>query len=50
MKTRYYIQREKVNQSVFKLGKKITKNNVLEIKFNKYGVVESKQFFEQNNL
>ena len=47
----YYIQREKVNQSVFKLGKKkIQKNNVLEIKFNKYGIVESKKLYQINNM
>ena len=39
----YYIQREKVNQSLFKLGKsKIKKNIVLEINFNDYGIVDNK--------
>ncbi len=47
----YYIQREKVNQSVLKLGKKkIQKNNVLEIKFDKYGIVESKKLYQIDDM
>ena len=43
----FYIEREKINQSVFKLGKsKINKNNVLEISFNEYGIVETKKTYK----
>jgi len=46
-----YIQRETINQSVLKLGKsKINKNNVLEIVFNKYGLVESKKLYNLENM
>ena len=46
-----YIQREKVNQSVIKLGKsKISKNNVLEIYFDEYGVVKEKKLFKTENI
>ena len=47
----FYIEREKVTQSFLKLGKpKIIKNNVLEVKFNDYGVVESKRFYQLDNM
>ena len=46
-----YIQRETINQSVLKLGKsKIQKNNVLEIIFNKYGLVESKKLYNLDDM
>tara|TARA_B100000029_G_scaffold67670_1_gene60303 strand:- start:102 stop:560 length:459 start_codon:yes stop_codon:yes gene_type:complete len=46
-----YIQRETVNQSVFKLGKsKILKNNILEVVFNKYGLVQSKKLYNLNDM
>ena len=46
-----YIQRETINQSVFKLGKsKIKKNNILEIVFNKHGLVESKKLYNLENM
>ncbi len=42
----YFIQREKINQSVVKLGNQvISKNVVLEIKFNSFGIVESKKIY-----
>ena len=47
----FYIEREKTNQSVFKLGKsKINKNNVLEISFNEYGLVETKKLINIDNM
>ena len=47
----FYIQREKVNQSVIKLGKsKINKNNVLEINFDNYGVVSQKKLYVLDNM
>ena len=47
----HYFQRESTNQSIFKLGKsKITKNNVLEITFNKYGIVQSKKLYNIDNM
>ena len=47
----FYIEREKINQSVFKLGKsKINKNNVLEISFNEYGIVETKKLINIDNM
>ena len=43
----FFIERELINQSVFKLGKsKIKKNNVLEISFNQYGIVKSKKLYD----
>ena len=49
--TWYYLQTETVNQSFFKLGKsKIKKNNVLEISFDKYGIVKTKKLFELENM
>ena len=39
----FYIERKQTNQSLFKLGvKKISKNNILIIEFNKMGIVKSK--------
>ena len=47
----FYIERETVNQSVFKLGKsKIVKNNVLEVVFDNYGIVISKNNYDLNNM
>ena len=40
----YYIERKKTNQKIFKLGKKkISKNNVLILKFDNKGLVVSKE-------
>ena len=42
----FYMESEKVNQSLFKLGKsKIQKNNVLLISFNDYGIVDTKKIY-----
>ena len=47
----FYIQREKVNQSILKLGKtKIQKNNVLEVSFDNYGIVKSKKLYQIDNM
>ena len=47
----FFIEREQVNQSVFKLGKtKLTKNNVLEVTFNNYGIVNSKKIYNLDNM
>tara|TARA_Y100000590_G_C15631452_1_gene981345 strand:- start:561 stop:1013 length:453 start_codon:yes stop_codon:yes gene_type:complete len=47
----FYIERKKVNQSLFKLGKqKIEKNYILEINFNKNGIVVSKNLYTTDNM
>ena len=47
----FFIEREKVNQSLFKFGKsKIRKNNVLEVTFDKYGIVLSKKLYDFENM
>ena len=47
----FFIEREKVNQSVFKLGKsKIQKNDILEIVFNERGIVQSKKIYDLNDM
>tara|TARA_Y100001970_G_scaffold138568_1_gene170465 strand:- start:1204 stop:1665 length:462 start_codon:yes stop_codon:yes gene_type:complete len=47
----YYMQTEKINQSVLKLGnQKITNNYILEIKFDKYGVVLAKKVYSKENM
>ncbi len=47
----FYIERKKTNQSLFKLGiKKISKNNVLVIKFNNKGLVENKELVNLNDM
>ena len=49
--TWFYIQREKTNQSIVKLGKsKINKNNVLDINFNNYDIVESKKLYQIDKM
>ena len=49
--TWYFIQRETVNQSVFKLGKsKIIKNNILLVSFNDYGVVSFKKLYNIDDM
>ena len=46
-----YIERKKVGQSVFKLGKrKIKKNNVLVLKFDTYGILTNKEFYDIQNM
>ena len=47
----FYFERENQNQSVFKLGKsKIVKNNVLEVSFDKYGIVTSKRIYNIDDM
>ena len=39
----FYIEREKTNQSIIKLGiKKINKNNILVLEFNSLGILSNK--------
>ena len=49
-----YIERKKTNQTLFKLGKKkISKNNILVLKFNSMGMVSKKELLglaDMNNL
>ncbi len=46
-----YIERKKTNQSLMKLGvKKISKNNILILKFNKIGLVSEVDFLDINNM
>ena len=46
-----YIERKKVNQSIFKLGKKkIEKNNILIVQINDYGVLENKNFYDMSKM
>ena len=47
----FYIEREKVNQSIFKLGKsKIRKNQVLEIHYDNTGIVKYKRLYNLENM
>ncbi len=47
----FYIERKKTNQSLLKFGlKKISKNNILVIEFNKKGLVENKKLFKMNDM
>ena len=46
-----YIERTRVRGNVHKLGKNVLlNNNVLVVKFNKYGVVEEKLFYDKNKM
>ena len=47
----FYIERTKVNQSLFKLGiKKILKNNILIVKFNNKGILEEKKLLNLDDM
>ena len=47
----FFIEREKVNQSILNLEKsKIKKNNVLEISFDNYGIVKTKKLYKINDM
>ena len=47
----FYIEREKINQSIFRLGKsKIETNNVLVVKFNDAGQVLTKKIYTINDM
>ena len=46
-----YFERKKTNQSLFKLGKKkISRNNILIIEFNKMGLVKDKVLLDLNDM
>ena len=46
-----YIERTKSRGKILKLGRNyLTKNNVLVIEFNKYGVVSAKKFYDIENM
>ena len=47
----FYIEREKTNQSIVKLGiKKINKNNVLILKFNDLGILVNKKILNLDDM
>tara|TARA_B100001540_G_scaffold285046_1_gene277846 strand:- start:121 stop:579 length:459 start_codon:yes stop_codon:yes gene_type:complete len=47
----FYIEREKTNQSIIKLGiKKINKNNILVLEFNSLGILSNKEILDLNNM
>ena len=47
----FYIERKKTNQSLFKLGnKKISRNNIIIIEFNKMGMVSDKTLLNINDM
>ncbi len=44
-------ERKKVNQSIFKLGKKkIEKNNILIVQINDYGILQNKNFYDMSKM
>ena len=46
-----YIERTKTRGKLLKLGRvKLKKNNVLVLEFNKYGVLDKKEFFNKENM
>ena len=46
-----YIERKKINQSLVKLGKKkIKKNNIIVLEFNKKGLVSDKKLLNLDNM
>ncbi len=47
----FYIERRKTNQSLIKLGiKRIEKNNILMVEFNKRGLLKNKKLYDLNNM
>ncbi len=49
--TWFYIERKKVNQSLFKLGKqRISTNNVIILEFNQMGIVSKKDFLKLDDM
>ncbi len=49
--TWFYIERTKTRGGVHKLGKDVfLNNNVLVVKFNKYGVLEEKLFYDKSKM
>jgi outer membrane protein assembly factor BamE (lipoprotein component of BamABCDE complex) len=46
-----YFERTMTRGKMHKLGRNILKeNNILELKFNKYGVLEAKKFYKKDNM
>ena len=46
-----YFERKKTNQSLFKLGKKkISKNNVIKVYFNEFGLVSNKELLNLDDM
>ena len=46
-----YIERTKTRGTLFKLGRSyLKKNNVLILEFNKYGVLNKKEFYNKENM
>jgi len=46
-----YIERTYTKAAAFKLGKDhLKKNNVLVLEFNKYGILEKKEFYNKNKM
>ena len=46
-----YIERTKTNDKIYTLGRSVLiNNNVLVVKFNKYGVLEEKLFYDKKNM
>ena len=47
----FYIERKKTNQSLIKLGiKKIEKNNILIVEFNKIGILINKELIDKDKM
>ena len=46
-----YIERTRTRGKLLKLGRNyVKKNNVLVLEFNKYGVLEKKEFYDKDNM
>ena len=46
-----YIERTKSRGKILKLGRDyLTKNNVLVLEFNKFGILETKKFYDKDNM
>ena len=46
-----YIERTTGRKSLFKLGRRyLKKNNVLVLEFNKYGILEKKEFYDKEKM
>ena len=47
----FYIERKKINQSIFKLGKKkISRNNILLLEFDTMGIISNKKLLDLNDM
>ena len=46
-----YIERTKTKDKIYTLGRSVLiNNNVLVVKFNKYGILEEKLFYDKKNM